>query len=812
MRITKEEFRAALEDKLERMFGSTLKNASKSRLYKATAMVIRDLIMEQWVYSREVHHANPEKEVFYLSMEFLMGRALGNNLINLEILDVVEETMRELGYDLEEIREVEYDAGLGNGGLGRLAACFLDSLSTVGLPAHGCGIRYEYGLFKQKIIDGYQVELPDPWLEDGYIWEIPVPEESETVRFGGWVESRVEEGGRLIFDHKGYQAVRAVPFDMPVLGYKSPLVNTLRLWSARSTKHLDMNLFGQGRYLDALEEKELAEVLSKVLYPEDNHMEGKALRLKQQYFFVSASIQSIIRDFKKQGNNIRDFAKKRAIHINDTHPALAIPELMRILIDDERMSWEEAWDITTRTFAYTNHTVMEEALEKWPVELFSSLLPRIWGIVNEINERFTKKLWEIYPGNWDHIAKMAIIKDGQVHMANLCIVGSHSVNGVAQLHTQILKDQVFRDFYAIFPEKFTGITNGVTFRRFLLKANPALADLISEKIGWDWAVDSQKLKEFERFRGDLEVQERLRGVRLENKKRLADYIKETTGISVLPESIFDVHVKRLHEYKRQLLNALHILYLYRKISSDATFSMHPRTFIFAAKAAPGYRMAKLIIKLIHTIGEKVNSDPKVRDMIKVVFLENYRVSLAEKIICAADVSEQISTAGMEASGTGNMKLMLNGALTLGTLDGANVEIMEVVGRDNIFIFGLTAEEIEMMQRTGTYNPLEIYNSDLELKEVLDSLVGGILDPEHPEIFREIYNGLLLGGYGHPDPYFVLADFRAYASAHERVDRTYKNPELWWDKAIVNIANAGMFSSDRTVLEYNDKIWHVPKVK
>ena len=491
MRITKEEFRAALEDKLERMFGSTLKNASKSRLYKATAMVIRDLIMEQWVYSREVHHANPEKEVFYLSMEFLMGRALGNNLINLEILDVVEETIRELGYDLEEIREVEYDAGLGNGGLGRLAACFLDSLSTVGLPAHGCGIRYEYGLFKQKIIDGYQVELPDPWLEDGYIWEIPVPEESETVRFGGWVESRVEEGGRLIFDHKGYQAVRAVPFDMPVLGYKSPLVNTLRLWSARSTKHLDMNLFGQGRYLDALEEKELAEVLSKVLYPEDNHMEGKALRLKQQYFFVSASIQSIIRDFKKQGNNIRDFAKKRAIHINDTHPALAIPELMRILIDDERMSWEEAWDITTRTFAYTNHTVMEEALEKWPVELFSSLLPRIWGIVNEINERFTKKLWEIYPGNWDHIAKMAIVKDGQVHMANLCIVGSHSVNGVAQLHTQILKDQVFRDFYAIFPEKFTGITNGVTFRRFLLKANPALADLISEKIGWDWAVDSQ---------------------------------------------------------------------------------------------------------------------------------------------------------------------------------------------------------------------------------------------------------------------------------------------------------------------------------
>ncbi|MDD4693980.1 MAG: glycogen/starch/alpha-glucan phosphorylase [Firmicutes bacterium] len=809
--ISKDQFRAALEDKLERMFGNTLKNASKSKLYKAIAMVIRDLIMEKWVYSREVYHANPERELYYLSMEFLMGRALGNNLINLEIDDVVKTTVEELGYELEEIREHESDAGLGNGGLGRLAACFLDSLSTEGLPAHGCGIRYEYGLFKQKIIDGYQVELPDSWLEDGHIWEVPVPEESEIVKFGGWVESRMVDG-RMIFEHKGYQTVKAIPYDMPVLGFQSSLVNTLRLWAARSIKHLDMNLFGQGRYLDALEEKELAEVLSKVLYPEDNHLEGKALRLKQQYFFVSASIQSILHDFKRQGNNIRDFAKKRVIHINDTHPALAIPELMRILIDEEQMNWDEAWDITRRTFAYTNHTVMEEALEKWPADLFASLLPRIWDIVNEINERFTRSLWDIYPGDWDHIAKMAIIKDQQVHMANLCIVGSHSVNGVAQLHTQILKDQVFRNFYEIFPEKFIGITNGVTFRRFLLKANPKLADCITDLIGDDWILDSRHLEKLEEYKDDEKIQLKIKNIRHSNKEHLAEYIKASTGIIVNPESIYDVHIKRLHEYKRQLLNALHILYLYRRIITDPNFSMVPRTFIFAAKAAPGYRMAKLIIKLIHSIGEKVNNDPRVRDLIKVAFLENYRVSLAEKIICAADVSEQISTAGKEASGTGNMKLMLNGALTIGTQDGANIEIMEAIGKDSMFVFGLTSKEIEEKRQTGTYNPLDIYNTDKEIKEVLDSLVGGFLDSEHPEIFREIYTGLLLG-YGAPgDPYFVLADFRDYIRAHEQIDELYRKPEIWWEKAIINIANSGVFSSDRTVFEYNDRVWHIPNVR
>ncbi len=807
--ITKEEFRIALEDKMERMFGRTLKNASKSNLYKAISMVVRDLIMEKWVYSRETFHNNPERELYYLSMEFLMGRALGNNLLNLEIEDVVKETLKELGYDLEEIRENESDAGLGNGGLGRLAACFLDSLSTLALPGHGLGIRYEYGLFKQKIIDGYQVELPDSWLEDGNIWEIPLPEEAEIVKFGGFVESHIVDG-RMIFEHKGYQSVKAVPYEMPVLGYNSPLVNSLRLWTARSTKHFDLNLFGQGRYLDALEEKELAEVLSKVLYPEDNHREGKALRLKQQYFFVSASIQSIVHDFKSQGNNIRDFAKKRVIHINDTHPALAIPELMRILIDEEYLGWDEAWDITRRTFAYTNHTVLEEALEKWPADMFRQLLPRIWDIVNEINERFCRSLWEIYPGDWQRIASMAIINDKQVCMANLCIVGSFSVNGVAEQHTQILKDQVFRRFYEFTPEKFMGITNGITFRRFLLKANPSLANLISSYIGNSWTLNSLELKKLKLFQNDQDFQLALKDIRRNNKIKLAKYIKETSGVLVDPDSLFDVQIKRLHEYKRQLLNILHILYLYNRII-DGNFDMVPHTFIFAAKAAPGYRMAKLIIKLIHSVGEKINNDPRTRGLIKVLFLENYRVSLAEKIICASDISEQISTAGKEASGTGNMKLMLNGALTIGTLDGANIEIMEAVGKDNILIFGLNADEIEESRKLGTYKTLNLYENDAELKQVLDQLIGGYLDSEHPEIFREIYTGLLFGYGGIADPYYVLADFRSYAKAHAKANQIYQSPKDWWQKSIINIANAGMFSSDRTIEEYNERIWRLTKV-
>lgn len=808
--ITKEEFRIALEDKMERMFGRTLKEASRNKLYKAISMVIRDLIMEKWVISRETFHNNPERELYYLSMEFLMGRALGNNLLNLDLEEVVRETCKDLGFELEEIREAEPDAGLGNGGLGRLAACFLDSLSTLNLPAHGCGIRYEYGLFKQKIIDGYQVELPDPWLEDGNMWEVPIPEESEIVRFGGWVESRVDNG-KVIFEHKGYQSVKAVPYEMPVLGFSSKVVNSLRLWTARSTKHFDMNLFGQGRYIDALEEKELAEVLSKVLYPEDNHREGKALRLKQQYFFASASIQSIVHDFKRQGNSIDDFAKKRVIHINDTHPALAIPELMRILIDEEQLDWDAAWDITRHTFAYTNHTIMEEALEKWPADLFRELLPRIWDIVNEINERFCKQLWELYPGDWNRISSMAIIADNQVRMANLCIVGSYSVNGVAELHTAILKKQVFRNFYEIMPEKFIGITNGVTFRRFLLKANPDLANLITEHINDSWLLKSTDLKKLEPYATDKTFQKGLKDIRRANKVRLAKYINNNNNLVINPDSIFDVQVKRLHEYKRQLLNALHILYLYNRILEDRNFDMTPRTFIFAAKAAPGYRMAKMIIKLIHSIGMKINNDPQVRDLIKVVFLENYRVSLAEKIICAADISEQISSAGKEASGTGNMKFMLNGALTIGTLDGANIEIAEAVGQDNIFIFGLTAEEIEESRRKGNYNPLKIYENDKEIKQVLDQLIGGFLDYEHPEIFREIYTGLLFGFGGVADPYYLLADFRSYILAHQKAEVIYKNPNLWWQKSILNIANAGMFSSDRTVNDYNERVWHVPKV-
>ncbi len=808
--VNKADFRMALEDKMERMFGRTLKNASKSNLYKAISMVVRDLLMEKWVYSRESHHNNPKRELFYLSMEFLMGRALGNNLIYLEIDEVVKDTLSDLGYSLEEIKEYETDAALGNGGLGRLAACFLDSLSTIGLPAHGCGIRYEYGLFKQKIIDGYQVELPDSWLEDGNIWEVPIPEESEVVKFGGWVESRIE-AGKLIFEHKGYQSVKAVPYEMPVLGYKSPLVNTLRLWTARSTKHFNMDLFGQGRYLDALEEKELAEVLSKVLYPEDNHREGKALRLKQQYFFVSASIQSIVHDYKRQGNSIFDFAKKRVIQINDTHPALAIPELMRILIDEESLSWQEAWEITTKTFAYTNHTVMEEALEKWPADLFRELLPRIWDIVNEINERFCQELWQIYPGDWQRISSMAIVANNQVRMANLCIVGSFSVNGVAELHTEILKNQVFRNFYEIFPEKFLGITNGITFRRFLVKANPLLTDLITEHIGKGWITNPKELKKLESFANDRSLQKKLKEVRLENKIRLASFIRETNGIVVDPESIFDVQIKRLHEYKRQLLNALHILYLYNRLLEDKNYPLYPHTFIFAAKAAPGYRMAKLIIKLIHSLSVLINNDPRTQGLIKIVFLENYRVSLAEKIICAADISEQISTAGNEASGTGNMKLMLNGALTIGTLDGANVEIMETIGKENMFLFGLSSEEIDRSKRLKSYNPLMIYENDLLLKQVLDQLIGGFLDPDHPEIFREIYTGLLLGIGGVADPYYVLADFKEYAKAHEKANEIYKDQRLWWQKAIINIANAGYFSSDRTVSDYNNRVWHISQV-
>jgi len=807
--LTKKDFVRALETKSQRMFGRTCNTISKNQLYKTIAMVVRDLVMERWAYSRGTVHQNPERELYYLSMEFLMGQALGNNVHLLEIQDIVEEVCQDFGIPLEELYELEPDAGLGNGGLGRLAACFMDSLATLGMPAHGYGIRYEYGLFKQKIVDGYQIELVDPWLEDGNVWEIALPEEAQFVRFGGYVK-QVWRDGKLVFEHQGYQQVKAIPYEMPILGYRSSVANTLVLWGARSVKHMDMDLFGQGKYINAMEEKELAEVISKVLYPEDNHLEGKALRLKQQYFFVSATMQHIVSNFKAKGNDVRDLAKKIVIQINDTHPALSIPELMRILIDEEHLGWEEAWDITTHTFAYTNHTIMEEALEKWPVDLFRDLLPRLWDIVYEINERFCRFLWEKYPGDWDRIARLAIIADHQVKMAHLCIVGSFSVNGVAQLHTNILKEIVFRDFYEVYPEKFIGITNGITFRRFILQANPQLAGLITERIGDEWVVEPVRLREFAEYSQDREVQETLRKIRYGNKVRLAAYIEKHNGIKVDPNSIFDVQIKRLHEYKRQLLNALHIMALYNRLLADPNLEMTSRTFIFGAKAAPGYRMAKLIIKLIHSIGAAINNDPRINDRLKVVFLENYRVSLAELIVPAADVSEQISTAGKEASGTGNMKFMLNGALTVGTLDGANVEIEEEVGPDNMFIFGLPSALVNRYYRDGNYQPLEILEQNPELNLVLEQLVNGFLPVEHPDMFQEIYHGLKYGNGGMADPYFVIKDFESYSDAHRRVDELYRQPELWWEKAIINIAHAGRFSSDRTVSEYNEKIWRLPR--
>lgn len=799
-------FRVALETKVQRMFGRTIRGASEDQIFQAITQVVSDLVKEQRAYSRELMRGHHEKELYYLSMEFLMGRALGNNLINLGIEDLVVEVCQDLGLELSELQEVEPDPGLGNGGLGRLAACFMDSLASLGHKATGCGIRYEYGLFQQKIIDGYQVEVPDPWLENGTSWEIALPEETEIVKFGGFVE--VKEGnGRLIYEHKGYQSVRAVPYEMPILGYQSDVVNSLRLWAARATKHLDMSLFGQGKYLDALEEKELAEVISKVLYPDDNHPEGKALRLKQQYFFVSASMQSIVRKFRQQyGSSFAQFPEHVVVHINDTHPALAIPELMRILLDEEGLDWDQAWKITKSTFAYTNHTIMEEALERWPEGLFRDLLPRLWDIVYEINERFCADLWERYPGDWDRIARMSIISNHEVKMAHLCIVGSFSVNGVAKLHSQILREQVFAEFSEFFPEKFTNVTNGVTFRRFLLKANPSLADLVTERIGSGWIKKPEELAKLLPYQTDQGTQQALAHIRHANKLSLANYISGHNHVRVDPNSIFDVQIKRLHEYKRQLLNILHVLYLYNRLLDDPKFELYPRTFIFGAKAAPGYGTAKLIIKLIHDVAERINNDRSIDDRLKVVFIENYRVSLAEAIIPAADVSEQISTAGKEASGTGNMKFMLNGALTIGTLDGANVEIDQAVGRDNIFLFGLSAAETNQYYRDGTYRPYEVYMADPYLKQALDQLVNGFVNAQHPSLYQELYQGLLYGHGGMADPYFVLKDFASYRQAHEAINVQYQQPELWWKKAIINIGNAGHFSSDRTVEEYNQRIW------
>ena len=814
-KLTKEEL--ALRDeiigKLNRHYGRTLEDATPSHLYKAVSLTLRDKIMEKWTPYRHFMRRKKEKEVYYLSFEFLMGRSLSNNLLNMGMTEEFRHVVESLGLDLNTLIDVEQDAGLGNGGLGRLAACFIDSLATLDLPAYGCSIRYEYGLFKQKIIDGQQVEVPDPWLEDGTMWEIARPEEQVEVKFGGTIRTAYDDYGKMKVYNDDATTILAIPYDVPVSGYHNTIVNTLRLWQAKSPEYMDMGAFSGGDYVKAVEQRALAETLSKVLYPEDNHPEGKALRLKQQYFFVSATVQWIVQRFiRYHGHNFSLFPEKVAIHINDTHPTLAIPELMRILMDQECLGWDEAWDICQKTFAYTNHTIMSEALEKWPMDLFQRLLPRIWMIVDEINNRLVASLKYSYGEDWGKINYMSVIAHGYVSMANLCLCTCHAVNGVSKLHTDILCKDVFRDYYYRAPEKFHAITNGITFRRWLRLANPELSQVISDAIGEEWITDSAQLKKLEAFATDTEFQKKFAAAKLEKKKQLAAYIKEHNGVTIDPTSIFDVQVKRLHEYKRQLLNVLHILYLYNKLKIDPGFKMYPRTFIFGAKAAPGYKMAKLIIRLINSVADMINNDASIDGKIKVVFIENYSVSLAQMIIPAADVSEQISTASKEASGTGNMKFMLNGALTVGTLDGANVEMSECVGMDNIYIFGMKAEQVLNAYAYRISHSAELYAQNPELHRILDMLVDGTICPEEPNRYYDIYQSLIFGQDGQmADVYMVLQDFEDYVRIQEKVNAEYQTPAVWNKKAILNVAGAGFFSSDRTILEYNEKIWHLSPV-
>lgn len=798
--------------KIMRYFGKTIEDATETMLYKACAYTVRDEIMRKWQDSHKIVNQTKAKKLYYLSSEFLMGRLLGTNMLNLALTDDYVKVFEHIGIDINTVEAQESDAGLGNGGLGRLAACFIDSLTTLDLPAYGSTIRYEYGLFQQKIIDGYQLEQPDAWLSAGYVWEIPRPEEQVEVLFGGKVYTDWYDG-KFSFRYENSHTVLAVPYDVPICGYNSKMINKLRLWSAKAPTDLNMQFFNEGQYIRAVEEKDMAEVISKVLYPEDNHDEGKKLRLRQQYFLVSATIQWIVRDFKHAYGPAWDiFADKIAVHINDTHPALAIPELMRVLMDNEGLGWDEAWEITRKTCGYTNHTVMSEALEKWPVSLFEQLLPRIYMIVKEINRRLLEQLGDIYPGDYGKIDYMAIInKQGQISMANLCLATCHAINGVSKLHTDILKNDIFADYCRIAPSKFHAITNGITFRRWIQYANPALTRLICDNIGDEWLTDASHLSELARFADDSAFCSKFAAIKLENKKALAAYIKEHNGIDVDVNSIFDVQAKRLHEYKRQLLNILHILYLYNCLTDNPNLDFTPRTFIFAAKASPGYKRAKLIIKLINSVADLVNNDVRVGGKIKVVFLENYGVTLAEKIMVAADVSEQISTAGKEASGTGNMKFMLNGAVTIGTFDGANVEMSEQAGVENMYIFGLREDEVMARYRHQTGEVQELYAGNMPLKRVLDQLIDGTLEPSHPQIFREIYQSLLFGDYGMADPYMVLRDFDAYAEAQAQLARDFQNKAVWEKKAVLNTAAAGYFSSDRTIQEYNEKIWHLERI-
>ena len=810
--LNKEKFKKEVEDYVKVLFRKSIKEANDQQLFQAVSYAVKDFIVDQWMATQKEYEEKDVKSVYYLSMEFLTGRALGNIIINLKGNQAIKEAIEELGMDLDVIEDQEPDAALGNGGLGRLAACFLDSLSTLGYPAYGCGIRYKYGMFKQAIKDGYQVERPDDWLKDGNPFEIKRPEYAVEIKFGGYVAIHKDETtGRNKFVQENYQSVLAVPYDLPIVGYNNNVVNTLRIWDAEAIDTFNLDTFDKGDYQKAVEQQNLARTICEVLYPNDNHIAGKELRLKQQYFFVSASVQRAVKKYMEKHDDIRRIHEKVCFQLNDTHPTVTVAELMRILVDEYGLGWEEAWGITNKTCAYTNHTIMSEALEKWPLELFSRLLPRIYQIIEEINRRFILEIQRAYPNDYNKVEKMAIIYDGQVKMAHLAIAASFSVNGVARLHTEILKNQELKDFYLMMPEKFNNKTNGITQRRFLLHGNPLLADWVTRKIGDEWITNLAHINELSVYVNDELCQKEFMNIKYQNKVRLAKYIKEHNGIEVNPRSIFDVQVKRLHEYKRQLLNILHIMYLYNDLKKNPEKDFYPRTFIFGAKASAGYHRAKAIIKLINSVADVVNNDKSIHDKIKVVFIENYRVSNAELIFAAADVSEQISTASKEASGTGNMKFMLNGAPTLGTMDGANVEIVEEVGEENAFIFGLSSDQVIAYEHNNQYNPREIYNIDSEIRAVLTQLVDGTYAPGNSEEFRDIYNSLLESQGGRPDMYFILADFRSYAEAQRRVEEAYKDTARWAAMAMLNTAKCGKFSSDRTIEEYAKEIWNLEKV-
>mgnify|MGYP002689299624 FL=1 len=808
----KEAFKKSVKDNVKFLYRKTIEEATQEQIFQAVSYSVKDVIIDNWLATQKAYDEQDPKIVYYMSMEFLMGRALGNNLINLCAYGEVKEALEELGFDLNCIEDQEPDPALGNGGLGRLAACFLDSLATLNYAAYGCGIRYHYGMFKQKIQNGYQIEVPDNWLKNGYPFELRRPEYAKEVHFGGYVrvEYDPEKGGSK-FIHEGYQAVKAIPYDMPITGYNNDVVNTLRIWDAEPIVDFELDSFDKGDYKKAVEQENLARNIVEVLYPNDNHYAGKELRLKQQYFFVSASLQAAIAKYKKKHGDIHKLYEKVTFQMNDTHPTVAVAELMRILMDEEGLGWDEAWEVTTKSVAYTNHTIMSEALEKWPIELFSRLLPRVYQIIEEINRRFILEIQAKYPGNYEKIKKMAIIYDGQVKMAHLAIAAGYSVNGVARLHTEILKNQELKDFYEMMPEKFNNKTNGITQRRFLLHANPLLADWITEHIGPDWITDLPQLKKLAVYADDEKALQEFMNIKFKNKERLAKYILEHNGVEVDPHSIFDVQVKRLHEYKRQLLNILHVIYLYNQIKMHPEMEFYPRTFIFGAKASAGYATAKKIIKLINSVADVVNNDASINGKIKVVFIENYRVSNAEWIFAAADVSEQISTASKEASGTGNMKFMLNGAPTLGTMDGANVEIVEEVGTENAFIFGLSSDEVINYENNGGYDPNVIYNTDEEIRQVLMQLINGTFSND-TELFRDLYDSLLnTKNTDRADRYFILADFRSYADAQKRVEAAYRDEKGWAKKALLNTACSGKFTSDRTIQEYVDDIWHLDKV-